>query len=217
MKNSLNEITILLADDHTLLRAGIRSLLEKINGLKVVGEAGDGREALAKIKKLKPDVALIDISMPELNGLELTRILHKDLPEVGVIILSMHTDDGYVLKALNYGAYGYILKDAAPSELEIAVNAVAKKEKYLTPSISKKIIDGYVTADNFEMEKLTHRQREVLQLLAEGNTVKEIAFKLKVSIKTAEAHRKQIMDRLNIHDLPGLVKYAIKNGITVVE
>lgn len=218
----MTETKIILADDHSLVRAGIRVLLEKIPNVKVLCETGNGREALELIKKYKPDIVLLDISMPELNGLEVSKRVSEEFPEIGIIILSMHANDEYVLKALQNGASGYLLKDSAINELEFAIRAVLKGEKYLAPFVSKSIIENYlaksthktkIKAKNFLEEKLSSRQIEILQLIAEGNSTKEIAYKLTLSVKTVEAHRKQLMDRLGIHDIAGLVRYAIKMGI----
>jgi DNA-binding NarL/FixJ family response regulator len=212
---------VLLADDHTLVRAGIRSLLKNINGFEVVAEADNGRDALKLIEEHKPDIVLLDIAMSELNGLEVASRLHKEHPDINVIILSMHSSEEYVLQALRAGASGYLLKDSAPTELELALRAVTRGETYLSPSISKHVVDDYlrrvsnVQDNNKEpvMPELTSRQREILQLIAEGNSTKEIAQKLIVSVKTVESHRIQLMERLGIHDIAGLVRYAIRMGI----
>ncbi len=214
---------VLIADDHTLIRAGIRQLLQNISGIEVVAEASNGREALQLIQENSPDVVLLDIAMSELNGLEVTERVSKDFPTAFIIILSMYANEEYVLQALKAGASGYLLKDSAPNELEIAINAVIRGETYLSPSISKTLINDYlrrineVSSEEKGQEnvfaKLTSRQREILQLIAEGNSTKEIASKLNVSVKTVETHRMKIMERLEIHDVPGLVRYAIRAGI----
>ena len=213
-------IRILLADDHNLVRAGIRSLLEQLPGVEVVAEADDGYEALTQIGRHNPDVVLIDIAMPRLNGLETTMRIKKEYPNVRVLIVSMHLNEEYVVQALSAGASGYLLKDAATAELEIAVKAVARNDTYLSPAVSKKVIEDYTRrvggADRL-VDKLTSRQRETLQLIAEGNTTKEIAEILCVSIKTVESHRSQLMDRLNIHDIAGLVRYALRMGLISVD
>jgi DNA-binding NarL/FixJ family response regulator len=209
-------IRVILADDHTLVRAGIRSLLEKIAGVQVVGEASDGREALEIIKKTNPNIALLDITMSGMNGLDVTARVVKDFPHIKVIILSMHANEEYVLQALKIGVSGYLLKDAATTELELALKAIAREETYLSPAVSKKVINNYLerVGDAEDLQSsLTPRQREILQLVAEGKSTKEIAFMLSVSIKTVEAHRAQMMDRLGIHDVPGLVRYAIRIGL----
>lgn len=219
----MDEIRIVLADDHNIVRAGLRALLDKIPGMKVIAEASNGREVLDLIRKHKPDVVLLDIAMPELNGLEVTQFVAKEFPEVGIIILSMHKSEEYVLQALRFGASGYLLKDSAADELEIAIRAVLRGEKYLAPFVSKEVVKNLLMRINnntsivnnkkLPLEKMTPRQREILQLIAEGNSTKEIAYKLNVSVKTVETHRKQLMDRLQIHDIAGLVRYAIKIGI----
>jgi len=214
----MTPIRVLLAEDHTLIRAGIRALLEHLAGVQVVAEAGDGREALRLIEMHKPDVALVDIAMPGLNGLEVTARAAKDFPNVRVIILSMHANEEYVLQALRVGAGGYLLKDAGTSELELALRAVVHGETYLSPAVSKHVVADYVRRVGAEeqprlLDQLTARQREVLQLIAEGRTTQEIANLLNVSVKTIETHRTQLMQRLDIHDIAGLVRYAIRMGI----
>jgi RNA polymerase sigma factor (sigma-70 family) len=224
----MTPIQVLIADDHNLVRAGLRLLLENLAGVQVVAEAADGRETLQKIKAHQPDVVLMDIAMPGLNGLEVTARVSKEFPMVRVIILSMHANEEYVLQALRAGAAGYLLKDAAPAELELAVKSAASGETYLTPTVSKSIIEGYLQRTSAQAEsggeetsslfaRLTPRQREVLQLVAEGHSTKEIAQLLNVSVKTVETHRTQIMERLNIHDVAGLVRYAIRTGLVTPE
>ena len=208
---------VLLADDHALVRAGIRSLLEKMTGIEVVAEAGDGYEALELTKKHFPNVVLMDIAIPGLNGLEALARATKEFPAVKVIILSMHANEEYVLRALRSGACGYLLKDAAVTELELALRAVTRGETYLSPRISKRIIDSYLERLGNERPLLTPRQREIVQLIAEGKSTKEIAFLLKVSVKTVEAHRAQLMERLGIHDVAGLVRYAMRVGLVPPE
>jgi DNA-binding NarL/FixJ family response regulator len=212
---------ILLADDHTLVRAGIRSLLEKMPaGIEIVGEAANGREALELIRSTMPDIALIDVAMKELGGLEALPRITKNFPSVKVIILSAHANEEYVIRALRNGAAGYMLKDAATAELELAIKSVAEAKTYLSPSISRTVIDSYlerVGNVSSPLEHLTGRQRETLQLIAEGKNTKEIAGMLGISIKTVEAHRLQLMGRLDIHDVPGLVRYAIRSGLVSPE
>ncbi len=213
----------MLADDHTLVRAGIRSLLEGLEHIEVVAETGDGREALRLAKACEPDVVLMDIGMPVMNGLEATARITKDLPNVHVIILSMHASEEYVWQALRAGATGYLLKDADAAELEIAVRSAIQGQTYLSPAISKQVVTDYVRRVSGEVdanqfgsnpfEILTSRQREILQLIAEGNSTKEIAQILKLSIKTVETHRAQLMERLDIHEVAGLVRYAIRTGL----
>jgi DNA-binding NarL/FixJ family response regulator len=212
---------ILLADNHTLVRAGIRSLLEGLSGVTVVGEAADGREALVLIKDRNPDVVFMDVAMDGMNGLEATRRAVKNFPRVRVIILSIHSNEEYVSQALRAGASGYMLKDAAPSELEIAIQAVTSGATYLSPAVSRRVLDEYLRRVGEEeatpLEMLTPRQREVLQLIAEGCSTKDIALKLDLGIKTVETHRMQLMERLDIHEIAGLVRYAIRNGLVSSE
>jgi DNA-binding NarL/FixJ family response regulator len=211
---------ILLADDHALVRAGIRSLLEKIPGVEVAGEASNGREAIELIREHRPDLVLMDIAMKELGGLEALPRITKTFPSVKVIILSAHANEEYVIRALRSGAAGYMLKDAATLELELAINSVTQGKTYLSPSISRTVIDSYlkrVGDVSGPLEQLTARQREILQLIAEGRNTKEIAATLDISVKTVEAHRLQLMARLDIHDVPGLVRYAIRSGLVSSE
>lgn len=212
----MKTIRVLLADDHALVRAGIRSLLEKLPGVQVVGEASDGREALALIKSRAPNLILMDIAMTGLNGLDAAARVAREFPEIGVIILSMHATEEYVMQALRAGVSGYLLKDAATVELELAIQAVTRGETYLSPAISRRVIDDYLERVGHEqqpVEQLTPRQREILQLIAEGKSTKEIAFLLNLSVKTVETHRAQLMDRLDIHDVAGLVRYAMRIGL----
>lgn len=213
-------IRVLLADDHTLVRAGIRGLLQSIAGVEVVGEAEDGHEVLRMAAELHPDVILLDVGMPELNGLDAAAQLVKMDDRIRVLILSMHSAEEYVLRALRAGCAGYLLKRSAVSELEIAVRAVARGETYLSPGVSKQVVDDYVgrtggTPD--PLDALTPRQREILQLVAEGHTSKEIAERLQLSFKTVEAHRAQIMERLNLQDVTGLVRFAVRVGLVMPE
>jgi DNA-binding NarL/FixJ family response regulator len=212
-------IRVLLADDHALVRAGLRRLLEGIAGVEVVGEAGDGHEALQSAESLQPHVTLLDIGMPGLNGLEVASRLAHHSPAMRVIILSMHNSEEYVLRALRAGCAGYLLKGSAVSELEIAVRAVARGDTYLSPAVSKQVVDEYVgrTGATSPLDVLTPRQREILQLVAEGHTSKAIAQRLGLSFKTVEAHRAQIMERLNLHDLAGLVRFAVRAGLVMSE
>lgn len=213
----MSPIRVLLADDHALVRAGIRSLLEGLEGMLVAGETGDGRDALELAAQRSPHVVLLDIGLPGMNGVEVAARLAKERPEARVIILSMHATEEYVSQALQAGASGYLLKDASVAELELAIRAVARGETYLSPAISKTVIDEYVrrvgSAPASPAAVLTPRQREILQLLAEGHSTKQIAHGLGVSVKTVETHRAQLMDRLSIHDLAGLVRYAIRVGL----
>jgi DNA-binding NarL/FixJ family response regulator len=212
----MSPIRVLLADDHGLVRAGIRSLLEKMPGVEVVAEASTGREALELVREAVPNLVLMDIAMADLNGLETLPRIVKAFPGVRVVILSAHANEEYVIRALRYGASGYMLKDAATVELELVIMSIAQNKTYLSPSISRTVIDSYlqrVGADGSPLEQLTSRQREILQLIAEGRNTKEIASALEISVKTVEAHRLQLMARLDIHDVPGLVRYAIRTGM----
>ncbi|HEV3148453.1 MAG TPA: response regulator transcription factor [Chthoniobacterales bacterium] len=216
----MNMTRVLLADDHALVRAGIRALMEKIPNVEVVGEAGTGRKALELVRSTLPNIVLMDIAMTELGGLEALPRITKDFPSVNVIILSAHANEEYVIRALREGASGYMLKDSATTELELAINSVIQGKVYLSPSISRTVIDDYlqrVSGAVSPLEQLTSRQREILQLIAEGKNTKEIAADLDISIKTVESHRLQLMDRLNIHDIPGLVRYAIRSGLVSAE
>jgi DNA-binding NarL/FixJ family response regulator len=209
-------LRVLIAEDHALVRAGIRALVESLSGVEVVAEAASGREAIELAAREHPDLVLMDVSMPDLNGLEATRHLTKTHPRMRTIVISVHTDESYVRHALEAGAAGYVIKDAGPTELELAIRAVARGDTYLSPAVSKAVTEGYVgrrpPADD-PLQRLTPRQREVLQRVAEGRTTKEIAQALGLSVKTVEAHRAQIMARLDIHDLAGLVRFAVRTGL----
>jgi len=211
----VEQTRVLIADDHTLVRAGIRSLLEKMPGLDVVAEASDGPEALRLVAEHQPEIVLMDIAMPNLNGLDATRALTESYPQVKVIILSIYSDEEHVYQALRAGAAGYLLKDAATEELELAIRSVAHGDTYLGPQISRPLIDEYLhrTKAPGSVENLSIRQRQVLQLIAEGKTTKQVALELHIGVKTVESHRAQLMDRLNIHDVAGLVRYAIRMGL----
>jgi DNA-binding NarL/FixJ family response regulator len=219
----MTPIRVVLADDHELVRAGFRALLAGLSDVEVVAEADDGRAALALVAAHRPDVVLMDISMPGLNGLEATGRIVKEFPRTRVIILSMHANEDHVLLALRKGASGYLLKGARLAELDLAVRSVARGEFYLSPAVSKHVLAVYLqragepsapsAGDSPSIDRLTARQREVLQLIAEGRTVKQIAQTLGISAKTVETHRAQIMERLAIYDLAGLVRYAIRAGI----
>jgi DNA-binding NarL/FixJ family response regulator len=215
---------VLLADDHHLVRAGIRALLESLPDVEIVAEAGDGQEALAALVRTKPDIALVDISMPGLNGLELAQRASREIPETRLVILSVHGDASHVAQALRAGAKGYLVKDAAADELPILVRSVMRGETYLSPSISRHVVEGFLGRastppgeSSEQPELLTSRQREILQLVAEGRSTKEIASLLDLSVKTVETHRAQIMERLDIHDLAGLVRYAVRAGLVSPE
>jgi DNA-binding NarL/FixJ family response regulator len=211
---------VIIADDHRLVRAGFRSLLDAIPSVEVIAEASDGLEALECIAKYRPNLALLDIGMPKLNGLEVLTRIRKDFPETKVIILSMHSNEEFVMQALTSGAASYVLKGAAVEELELAVRAVARGETYLGPSVSRTVIHASAEGKQNRAKaliELTPRQRDVLQLLAEGKTTKQIAHGLKLSPKTVEAHRLRLAERLNIFDVPGLVRYAIRAGLVSSE
>lgn len=213
----MNPLRILVADDHALVRGGICALLEKLPGVEVVGDVDSGREALAAIESLQPDLLLADVAMPGLSGLDTAARVVREFPGVKVIILSMHSNEEYVLRAISAGAVGYLLKDSATIELDLAIKAVARGETYLSPSISRTVLKSYLAhvsgADAQGPDRLTPRQREILTLVAEGRSTKEIAFVLGLSVKTVEAHRVRLMKRLGIHDVPGLVKYAMRAGL----
>jgi DNA-binding NarL/FixJ family response regulator len=212
----LTAVRVVLADDHALVRAGIRSLLQDIPGLEVVAEAGDGNEALRLVDRLRPHLVLMDITMPGLNGLEATKRIRKERPETAVIIVSMHASEQYAIHAMQAGASGYLLKDADLAELQLAIAAVVRGETYLSPAITTHVIADYqrrLSLTEDPLERLTPRQREILQLIAEGHSTKEIAARLNLSVKTVETHRGQVMERLDIHDVAGLVRFAIRVGL----
>ncbi len=213
------KLRILLVDDHALVRAGMRSLLHDIADIEVVAEASDGAEALAAAERERPDVVLMDIAMKGMNGLEAAARLRERQPEAKIIILSMHTSEEYVLLALRAGAAAYLIKDSATSELELALKSVTRGETYLSPAISRQVVEGYVqrVGVGVSADPLTPRQREVLKRIAEGRSTKEIAFDLNLSVKTVETHRAQIMDRLGIRDVAGLVRYAMRTGLVPPE
>ena len=212
----MSRIRVLLADDHTLVRSGIRMVLQTFDGVQVVADAQDGRTALALIEKLRPDIALLDISMPDLNGIETAARIRSRFLQTRVVILSMHAGEEYVSQALRAGASGYLLKDATPAEFEFALRAVARGETYLSPRVSGAVVEKYLRSGEpavGPLEALTPRQREILQLIAEGRATKQIAAQLGVSIKTVETHRALLMERLGIHNIAGLVRFAVRTGI----
>jgi DNA-binding NarL/FixJ family response regulator len=217
MNDSKSLVRVLLADDHPIVRAGIRAELVKIPGVEVVGEAHDGREVLELIRPLQPDIVFMDISMRGLNGLEATERVTKEFPQVRVIILSMHQNEEYFWHALKAGAAGYLLKKAATTELATAVARVLAGEIYLTKELSNRLVKKLplqqIAHQKTPLERLTFRQREILQLIAEGQTTKAIGLILKVSPKTVEYHRAKLMERLNIFDVPGLVRFALQSGL----
>jgi two-component system response regulator NreC len=211
-------IKILIADDHTILRKGLCALLEKETDLKVVGESEDGRETIAKVEQLRPDVVVLDISMPVLNGIEATRQIKKRFPETQVLGLSIHDNEESVFQTLRAGASGYLIKKSVPEELISAIKAVHRGESYLSPAISKTVIEHYIraaekTLEEDPFETLTDREREVLQLIAEGGSNREIADLLYLSIKTVQTHKTHIMEKLNLHSMADLIRYALRKGV----
>jgi DNA-binding NarL/FixJ family response regulator len=217
----VSAIRTLLADDHTLVRAGLRALLRDIAGVTIVAEADNGRDAVRLASELTPDLAIMDISMKELNGIEAAAQMKAQSPATRVLILSMHTTEEFVRRALKAGAAGYLVKDSAPLELTMAIEAVMRGETYLSPRVSKSLlsglVDGRAAPGGSSLDGLTPRQREVLQLVAEGRSTKEIAFALEVSVKTVETHRAALMERLGIRDTASLVVYAVRNGLVSAE
>ena len=214
----LKPLRVLLADDHALLRDGLRALLEQQPNLEIVAEAGNGREAVRRAEETRPDVVLMDIAMPDLNGLDATRQIRRLLPETKVLILSMYEDQEYIYELLRAGASGYLLKGSASAELLTAIEVVARGECFLSPSVAGRVVEGYVRGSAEPRQPaspavLTPREREILQLVTEGYSNIAIGERLGISPKTVEVHRAHLADKLDIHDLPGLVKYAIRKGI----
>ncbi len=203
---------VLLADDHQIVRQGLRGLLEKA-GHEVVGEASDGHEALRLARTLSPDVAVLDLSMPHLNGLDAAREMHRVVPEIKTILLTMFTDKEYVLQAMKAGAKGYVLKTQAAEDLIRAIREISRGEVYLSPGVAASVVEAYLDRSDAPADRLTPRERQILQLIAEGNTTKEVAGLLNISFKTAESHRNHIMKKLDLHDVAGLVRYAVKRGL----
>jgi two-component system response regulator NreC len=203
---------IFLADDHEIVRQGLKALLVQEH-LEVVGEASDGREAVRAIRELHPDIAIIDYSMPLMNGLEAAREIHKDTPSVETILLTMHTEDRYVIEALRAGISGYVVKTQAAADLIRAIHEVSRGQIYLSPGISRAVVNAYLTKSELPPDPLTAQERRVLRLIAEGKRTKEIAQILEVSVKTAETHRSRVMEKLDIHETAGLVRYAIRRGV----
>jgi len=214
----MRKIRILLADDHQLMRSGVRLMLEREADLTVIGEASDGREAVSLAKSLKPEVVVMDIGMPNLNGIEAARQMTQENAELAVVMVSMHSDETYVLRALKAGARGYLLKDSAEADLIKAVHAVAGGKSFFSPAVSRLLLDDYVrklkrtgTEDAYDL--LTPREREILQLIAEGKSNKDVANLLDLSVYTVESHRSNLMEKLNIKGLPELILYAVRRGI----
>ncbi len=214
----MKPIRILLADDHVVMRGGLRLLLEREADFEVVGEAADGRETVELARKLEPDVIVMDVAMPNLNGIEATRQVVSAHPEIAIVVLSMHSDESYVLRALKAGARGYLLKDSAEGDLIRAIRAVQERKAYFSPAISKLLVEDYMrqmqqrnVEDSYDL--LTNREREVLQLLAEGKSNKEVAQMLNLSLYTVETHRGNLLQKLNLHSVPELILYAVRKGI----
>lgn len=208
----MSEARVLLVDDHAIVRAGLRALLDRLEGIRVVAEAIDGTTALDIVRRELPELVITDISMNRMDGVQLAAALKREFAQVRVIVLSMHASADYVQQALASGVSAYLLKDSATVELELAVRAVLRGESYLSPAVARQVMDGYVGA-TASQPSLTERQRQILKLLAEGSSAKEVAFQLGISPKTVEAHRAQIMERLQISDVPGLVMYALRTGL----
>ncbi len=212
-------IKVLIADDHTIVRQGLRSLLEGAEDVEVVGEAEDGRQAITQAEALQPDIIVMDIAMPGLNGLEATREIRRRFPQIRVLTLTMHRDPQYVFRLLQAGASGYLLKDSAKEALLAAIQAVHRGETFLSPEVSRQVIDAYIqrgedaVTATVPFDTLTTREREVLQLIAEGYTSRQIAGQLAISVKTVNNHRARIMDKLNIRDIAGLTRFAVQNGL----
>ena len=205
---------IVIAEDHTILRAGLRALLAAQNGLEVIGEAGDGREAIRKVDTLQPDLLLIDLSMPKLNGIDAIREIKSQHPEIKIIVLTVHKSEEYIIAALQAGANGYMLKDASQNELLLAIDYVINGKTFLSPSISDKVVDAFLNTDKKDkpaavLDNLTAREREILKLVAEGNTNKKIAEHLCISLKTVEKHRSNLMQKLDLRNTAALTAYAI--------
>jgi DNA-binding NarL/FixJ family response regulator len=214
----MKKLRVLLADDHRLFRDGLRTLLEKQVDIEVIGEATDGPGTISAVQSLKPDIVLLDVSMPGLNGIETVRKLKAEHRSLRIIMLSMHSDQRFVVESLRAGASGYVVKDCAIDELLAAIHLVAKDQLYLSQALAASVVKDYIsmTSDRAGsvFSVLSAREREVLQLLAEGKSTKEIATAINVSVKTVETHRKQIMDKLDIHSVAELTKYAIREGLT---
>jgi len=209
----MKRIRILLADDHAVVRQGFKMILEAQPDMEIVGEAGNGREAVETADKLRPDVVVMDVAMPELNGIEAARRLVDSMPHAKVLALSMHKDSVYVREILRAGARGYLLKDSVAADLVAAVRAVASGQSWLSPAVSNAVLDDYRRHVTNPIDLLTSREREVLQMLAEGKTNKEIAGVLNLSVYTVDAHRGRIMEKLNLHSINELVRFAVRNGL----
>jgi DNA-binding NarL/FixJ family response regulator len=208
---------ILLVDDHVLVRAGIRALIESMDGMRIVAEASNGREAVAMAREHSPDLIIMDVSMKELNGIDATESIMASAPATRVLILSMHAAEEFVRRAMRAGAAGYVVKDSVPLELKLAIDAIVAGEVYLSPRVSRHLVSALSGGDADSLDLLTLRQREVLQMIAEGKSTKEIAAILAVSIKTVETHRAAIMARLGIRDIAGLVIFAARNNLVTLD
>jgi two-component system response regulator NreC len=206
------KLRAILADDHQIVRQGLRNLLQQA-GIDIVAEAGDGREAVRLCQELKPQVAVLDLAMPMLNGLDAARELLRNSPDICVILLTMHTEEQYILAALQAGVKGYVVKTQAAEDLVLAVEQVCNGSLYLSPGVSQVVTQAYLKKTEPVAEPLTQRERQVLQLVAEGKTTKEVARLLEISVKTAESHRTRVMEKLDIHEIAGLVRYAIRRGM----
>jgi two-component system nitrate/nitrite response regulator NarL len=221
MNKRKKKIRLLLVDDHPVVRRGMRSCLEGIRHVEVVDEAVDGKEAVEKVKALSPDIVLMDIDMPVMNGLEATKLLREEFPDTRVLILSIHTNKEYVLQIIRSGAQGYVLKDTSPADLVRAIESVDSGEPFFSPDISQIVLNQYLEeagADSAgDAVKLTTRERQVLAMIAGGQSNKEMANELNVGVRTIETHRERVMNKLNIHSVAGLTKYAITNGIVKLE
>jgi len=211
-------IRIILADDHAVMRRGLRLLLEQQKDFQVLAEASDGREAVALAESLKPDVVVMDVTMPNLNGIEAARQIVARQPHIAVVVLSMHSDEGYVLRALKAGARGYLLKESAEADLLLAVRSVSDGKAFFSPSVSRLLVEDYIRQlqdkdieDSYDL--LTMREREILQLVAEGKSNKEVANVLNLSVYTVETHRGNILEKLNLHSVPELILYAVRKGV----
>ena len=209
----MKRIRILLADDHAVVRQGFKMILSSQPDMEIVGEAGNGREAVELAENLKPDIVVMDVAMPELNGIEATRRAIAADPRIRVIALSMHKDSAYVREILRAGARGYLLKDSLAGDLVSAIRAVAQGEGYISPAVSNAVLDDYRKHVTNPIDLLSSREREVLQMLAEGKTNKEIAVVLNLSVYTVDAHRGRIMEKLNVHSINELVRFAVRNGL----
>ena len=214
----MKKLRVLLADDHTVMRTGLRALLERQGNLEVAGEAENGRDAVSLASSLEPDVVVMDVGMPLLNGIEATKAILKQAPSTGIVILSMHSDESYVMRALHAGARAYLLKDSAASELLAAIDAVSRGKSFFSSAISRLLAEDYVrvlrqkgVVDSYDL--LTSREREILQLLAEGKSNKEVAIELNISPYTVETHRSHILEKLNLHNPVELILYAVRKGI----